>query len=159
MRSWRTELRPWGGTQSVLVYVAPSVAWMQGAIRRILRETDPDTNRLDAACYGVTSARHPDVAACVFLARPLLGAGYVAHELAHAGLRVLERRGERLKHGPRQGRTIMGRHAHVEERYAQVVGSLTAQFWAAWRPTVDVEDTNDGETDRTAAVAGGSTLV
>lgn len=62
----------------------------------------------------------------LFLHRGRLGAGIVAHEIAHAAVQYARR--VRLS-GRRVWRSVGGDEAQPNERFARITGDLNAQFW------------------------------
>lgn len=75
--------------------------------------------------------RHPELGQ-VLLVRQWLGAGYVAHELAHAAVGWARR--WRLSGAAIVGRERRGHHDEnaVSERFCRVIEQLNAQFWDKW---------------------------
>ena len=109
-----------------LVHVAETVDAMRAAMREYVDGCHPD----QLAC--VVSVRgNGDLESCagfVFVPRTHLGAGLVAHELAHAAFRVCDLQGLRVEHWQR-GDAYESTHA-TEETYCAIVEALSREFWA-----------------------------
>jgi hypothetical protein len=100
---------------------------------------EPDKESMHSAFAALTGkVAHPDGQACVcpiddgsprvgvvLFAADRIGVGIVAHEMAHAGFRALERRGYVVDHDVNDGQDS------AEETYANVVERLNRQFWEA----------------------------
>lgn len=86
--------------------------------------------KLLGICFGLAGdpiRRGPVPVAAVVLQKPLLGSGYVSHEMVHAAFRVLAHYGIHVIHN--NGRTLTERQHQPEERLARLVESLNGQFW------------------------------
>lgn len=119
-----------------IVHVAADVRALRLELRRCgIRHTRTTAG----CCIGATgTGRYRHLVGLVFVPRPHVGAGFVAHELAHAGFRAVEREGLVVRHDG-TAPSVKGwagegsRWAdHSEERYCEVVEHLNKDFWRQW---------------------------
>jgi len=122
------------------IRVYPTLKAMRAALRRKdrrLGRSGTGWDRTAGCCVAFTRQRMagrrwislPQLG-IVYLCRPRLGAGAVAHELAHAAVNWARRRGI-------SGRAVWGGvrndlESAANERFAAAVGELNRQFWNAW---------------------------
>jgi hypothetical protein len=119
----------------LIVHVAKDVKEMRRTMRRVVGECHP---RQVAGVMGLAPDRQSDVmfddaVAIMFFGKDWIGAGLVAHEMAHAAFRVAERKHLKVDHWVDQGYTFRTQpapsKASAEERYANIVEHLTRDFW------------------------------
>lgn len=106
----------------LLVHVADTMVKMRRTIQRTC-----GYSRATAAAHMVPvtgTGKYRYLVGYVFFARDHFGAGTVAHELAHAAFRLMERDGRTVDHWA--GPTEVG---DTEEQYADLVQHLTRSFW------------------------------
>lgn len=119
-----------------IVVVADTNALMRAAIGQLPNRRPKAVHaKLLACCLAVRSSdpKWKGLIGFLFFSKDTLGSGMVAHEMAHAGFRVIEYDGLRLEHWRSEGnrsKSSTARYANrVEERYADVVEHMTRQFW------------------------------
>ncbi len=114
-----------------LVHIAPSLRDMHDTMKAHVGGCS------DTLTAAVVMIRGDDdfetCAGFVFFAKPRLGAGLVAHELAHCAFRIMELSNMRVEHW---NRAFIGDEPTKsatdasEETYCAVVETLTRDFWA-----------------------------
>lgn len=118
-----------GSRRFFVVHVARDVPALRKELRRCGLQRD--VGRTFGCCVGARgSGRYRHLLGMVFVPRDYAGAGFVAHELAHAAFRALERRGQVVHHvvtGPGDQRASAS-----EERYCEVAEHLNRDFWRQW---------------------------
>ncbi len=121
--TFRVRPKPRSG-RYFIVHVADSLT----AMRRAMRQHLGSVHKGQLACVAQLTSTRPGeggLLGVVFFAKTRLGAGIVAHEMAHAGFRALERDDLKLEHWRARGR----RANPIEEEYAHIVEYLNIQFW------------------------------
>ena len=81
----------------------------------------------------------------VFVSRQSVGGGLVAHELAHAAFRTIERKGGRVAHWER-GRDLgagMTTTNESEEQFCRILEHLVKDFWTRWYEMEEQSGTTD----------------
>ena len=112
-------------------YFLVHIARTRPQMLRTMRGTVGFAHPRQLACVvGVSSSRHRGLLGVIFFPRSSLGAGLVAHELAHAAFRVADRCGRKVRHWRPVLRARLGATANRdEEMYCTILERLTRQFW------------------------------
>jgi len=131
-------VRPWKGSDEwFMVHIADTLPKMRKALREF---TDGDCKPTQlAAVVGVMpnddEAREllGGLLGVLFFARTRLGAGLVAHELAHAAFLTCNHLGVRVEHWIPHGYTLSSQptmwEASGEEKYCNFLEHLSRDFW------------------------------
>lgn len=127
----------------IVVYLYPDVAALNAALSDYGVDVEQPYIGLysDVVPADQNDALVADVVGVLCLARDHMGSGLVAHELAHAAFRTLERERLKLRHWhqrkPFWARVlwwydVVARSNDVEERYCMTLERLTRSFWEEW---------------------------
>jgi len=115
-------------------YFIVHISWTLDEMRETMRATlGLDAADVLACCYAVSAednARYAGLLGFLFFARERMGSGIVAHELVHAGFRTADASGVHIIHSDRRKDDAGLEWTNEnEEQYADVVETLTKQFW------------------------------
>lgn len=111
----------------LLVYVFSTLAEMRAAMRDWTGYCHPGQLACCVSCTG----KDPNLVGLLFFSSEQLGAGLVAHEMAHAAFRAIERAGRTVTH-------VLSVDAEYgakfttdpsEEAFCHVLEHLVANFW------------------------------
>lgn len=114
-----------------IVVITPTLREMRALVGGMFRDA---SETLLACCQSVHSddPRYRNLLGMLFFAQECLGAGIAAHELAHASFRSMEWCNVKVQHWRRsQAKDGQQWTNSREELYAEVLETLTKQFWIA----------------------------
>lgn len=124
------------GPGHFLIHVADSLQEMRLAMR--VFGVKPHRLQLGACIQVEGQGPLKHLLGVVFMSRTHFGAGLVAHELAHAAFRAVERRGLKVRHWAHadrpswqrsRGGHLRVKSRHPEEQFCDILERLTRDFW------------------------------
>jgi hypothetical protein len=112
------------------VFIDETVVAMREHMHVLMQEDDEMLMHLTACCYGCYDPlidKDSGMRAILFFARDNLGAGIVAHELAHACFRIAQQQQWSLVLA--QDESLAERRDSGEEKFCYLLERLNAEFW------------------------------
>ena len=106
------------------VHLATTVAAMRREMRRCAGGCH---SKQRGAVISVVSGTHPHCLGIIYLAKSRIGSAIVAHEMAHAAFRTMERVGMLLD--TTEVETRWASTHPSEEQFCEIIGRLNSHFW------------------------------
>jgi hypothetical protein len=114
-------------THYFVVHIAQTLAQMRETMKRHVGECHP--RQVAGVVAVIEPELLPGLVGVIFFSRTDMGAGLVAHELAHAAFRTCDYLGIEVRHWDDKQLKFNDERQTSEELYARIVEHLTRDFW------------------------------